>query len=44
MAMGAVRRVRFDGEGQLEFETRPFVVWPGQFRVALGDFDSSADQ
>jgi tetratricopeptide (TPR) repeat protein len=38
VAMGCVRRVRFDGEGQLEFETRPFVIWPGQYRVALGDF------
>jgi hypothetical protein len=40
VAMGCIRRVRFDGAGQLEFETRPFVIWPGQVRVALGDFDS----
>jgi tetratricopeptide (TPR) repeat protein len=38
VAMGSVRRVRFDGAGQLELETRPFVIWPGQSRVAIGDF------
>ena len=40
VAMGSVRRVRFDGAGQLQFETRPFVIWPGQHRVAIGEFKS----
>lgn len=38
-AIGCIRRVRFDGAGLLEFETRPFVIWPGQYQVALGRFD-----
>jgi tetratricopeptide (TPR) repeat protein len=41
MAMGCLRRVRFDGEHQLEFDTHPFVIWPGQQRVSFGEFDGS---
>jgi hypothetical protein len=40
MAMGCLRRVRFDGEHQLEFDTRPFVIWPGQQRVSFGEFET----
>jgi tetratricopeptide (TPR) repeat protein len=39
MAMGCLRRVRFDGEHQLEFDTRPFVIWPGQQRVSFGELE-----
>lgn len=39
VALGSLRRVRFDGKGQLEFESRPFVIWPGQSRVNLGEFE-----
>lgn len=40
VAMGSLTRVRFDDAGTLEFETRPFVAWPGQWQIALGRFDS----
>jgi hypothetical protein len=36
-AMGRVQRLRFDGEGVIEFDTRPFVIWPGAYAVDLGE-------
>ena len=39
VAMGSLRRVRFDGVGGLSFETRPFVIWPGRSTVGLGTFE-----
>ena len=38
MAMGCLRRVTFNGN-QLEFDTRPFVIWPGQQRVSFHKFE-----
>jgi len=40
VAMGSLTRVRFDDAGALQFETRPFVAWPGQWRIGLGRFES----
>lgn len=39
LALGCVRRMRLEAEGRLVFETRPFVIWPGQSRVELGMFE-----
>ena len=40
LALGSVRRMHFEAGGSLRFETRPFVIWPGQAGVELGNFES----
>lgn len=39
LALGSVRRMHFEEGGSLRFETRPFVIWPGQAGVELGNFE-----
>lgn len=39
LGLGCVRRMRLGADGRLVFETRPFVIWPGQGEAALGSFE-----
>jgi tetratricopeptide (TPR) repeat protein len=39
LGLGCVRRMRLEADGHLVFETRPFVIWPGQEVAALGSFE-----